>query len=140
MRKYLPSLFSTIASELVCGDQTEQYLLAKANHALVISQPTEKINKALEIAQAEAAAHGIACLLRWEYLGSTVVSDSDFSDECNGLIRVDGGQVVSIAARRIGPDVYRVLFSRVDPLRLHLDLSSRVRALEDAVSTIKVGL
>lgn len=132
-------LFTTIANELIIGHQTEQYLLVRANGDLSVTFPTAATEKAMTIAQDQAKQFGVEYLLNREYCESTIVSDTCVTDECEGLIRI-GGELVSLSARRIGEGDYRVLFSRVDTIRLHVDLAGRVKALEDELSIFKTRL
>lgn len=139
IQRYDPALFTTIAKELIAGDQTEQYLVARANGDLSVAYPTAAIEKAMSLAQEQARHFGVSMLLSYEYGESTIVADSSFTDECDGLIQI-GGELISLSARKIGEGGYRVLFSRMDVLRLHVDLASRVKALEDELSIFKARL
>lgn len=134
MQFYEPILFSVIAQEVVRGC-SEQYLIATADGDLAVMLPTQAIQDAITEAKERMRQHGGGSVIASEYRGSTDVSDPDFSDECDGLIFVDG-VLVEVSIRKLSDGMHRVLFSRVDAYKLYSDVVARLNKLEHKMACI----
>lgn len=135
MKFYEPILFSVIAKEVVRG-YPEQYLISTVDGDLTVMLPTPAIQEAIAESKERMRQNGGGSVIAHEYRSSTDVSDPDFSDECDGLIFVDG-VLVEISIRKLGDGMHRVLFSRINAYKLYSDVVSRLNKLEQKAAYIR---
>jgi len=133
---YTPVLFQAIAIEVARGF-SEQYLVAFADGSLTVMFSTPAIEEAIAKATAQITNLGGVSVIASEYMigRGFLAQDCVFSDECDGVMNVDG-VLVEVSIRKIREGVHRVLFARVDSARLYKDVSGRLTALEKTVATL----
>lgn len=130
---YTPILFKTVAHEVAAGEPSnEQYLIFTEVNYIIAALPTPAINTAITKAL-EACNSGLQ-VLRAEFsdLDSAEVQLRD-----GVVVPVDvNGVVVEVAVRAIAPNKYRVMFSRIDGVKLYRGLRERIEHLEGTVEKL----
>lgn len=134
---YTPVLFQAIAKE-VARSYSEQYLVSFATGGMTVMFSTPSIEDAIAKATAQTKERGDVSVIAAEYMTVATHRSCCLSSdgEGDGLIDVDG-VLVEISIRKIKDGVHRVLFSRVNALRLYADFAERLEILEKSVGNLK---
>lgn len=134
--RYTPILFQAVAEE-VARSFSEQYLVSFADGSLTVMFSTPAIDDAIAKATTQTKELGKVSVIAAEFMCGQGFVDHDciFTDECGGVMDVDG-ILVEVSIRRIREDAHRVLFARVDAARLYKDMSGRLKALEKTVANL----
>jgi len=130
---YSPILFATIAREVAAPSGfAEQYMIATEGGGITTMFSTHNVDGAIDAA-CKALGDPIA-VVRAEFNMTLKNCSPFFADGAIGVLEVNE-ILVEVSVRELRPGTFRLLFSRVDAMKLYSDLSTRVARLESVTVT-----
>lgn len=130
------NIFTDLAAEVAKSDHSELYLVAGRGFGLTNgSQEAHLI-----VANAQQALQKEAYVVLGAHFNScqAVTKNVLFSDECGGVIDCDGVAVeFQVREIRSNPKTYRVLFSRVNAVKLMTDVHHKIEDLSERLQRLE---
>lgn len=130
------NIFTDLAAEVAKSDLSELYLIAGRGFGLTnASQEAHLI-----VANAQQDLQNDAYVVLGAHFNSchAVPQNVMFSDGCCGVIDCDGIAVeFQVREIRSNPKTYRVLFSRVNAVKLMTDVHHRIEDLSDRLRRLE---
>jgi hypothetical protein len=133
------NLFNVLGAEVAKSRLTELYLPAGADFAT--ANNSGEVYRVLQIAKAVAPGSRTAAEALAAHYNTCVevqTSHQMFCDGCGGFVTTDG-LVVQFLVRKIAdePEVYRVLFVRLDALELAVSMKEKLDDLDRRVKEVE---
>jgi len=122
------NLFHVLAAEVAKSDRAELYLVAGAKFEVLSTSPEVRrvLDIATSVAQCSNASDALA--LHYNACVGAQTSHPSFCDDCGGFITTDRISV-QFEIQKISdmPDIFRVLFARVDAGKLAVDMKAHLK-------------
>lgn len=130
------NIFTEIAAEVAKSNLSELYLIAGRGFGL--TNASQEVHLIAANAQQDLQEDAYVVLGAHFNWCDAVSKNTVFSDGCSGLIDCDG-VAVEFQVRQIGnsPKTYRVLFSRVDAVKLMTDVTHKIQDMSERLQRLE---
>ena len=130
------NIFTDIAAEVAKSDLSELYLIAGRGFGL--TNASGEVHMIAAKAQQDMHEDAYVVLGAHFNMCDAVSKNVVFDDGCSGVIDCDG-VAVEFQVRQIGnsPKTYRVLFSRVNAVKLMTDVIHKIQDISDRLQRLE---
>jgi hypothetical protein len=125
------NLFHVIAKVVADGKEPSEFYLIGSPRGIVFAEarPNLRIKEVAEVATLQYPDGFTLLTAHYNTARLTKRSDPIFRDGCRGGVVIDN-TVIELSVKETAPQIFRVLFSRVDGEMAYATLLERVEALE----------